>query len=125
MPICDGFGKMRVVKEIDLCTDEYVSKLRQYLLENAHAYFHDKNNEACAFNDFEFFNKTTDREHLCMPDEVMLIDRDWKGIHSYVICTVSKSKEKQRCRDLIQVIQIRDLQYGDWKNGYFLLPELS
>lgn len=112
------------IKDEELCTPEYVEKLRKYLLENAVAFFHDKNNKACAWNDFDYFNKTTDREHLCMPDEVMLIDRDWEGEHCYVICTVSKSKEKQRCKDLIQVIPISELKYGDWCNGCFLLPKL-
>ncbi len=122
--ICERFAKMKVVKDEAECTPEYVEKLRAFLLENAAAYFGDKNNEAKSFSDFDYFNQTTDREHLCMPDEVMLIDRDWHGIHSYVICRVSKGKEKQRVTDIQPVVRIRELKYGDWKNGYFLLPQL-
>lgn len=123
--ISESFQKMKVIKDLESCTPDYVAKLRAYLLEFAANYFQDKNNHACAWNDFEYFNKTTDREHLCMPDEVMLIDRTWEGKHCYVICRVSKSKEKQKCYDLLPVIDVAELKYGDWCNGYFLLPDLS
>lgn len=122
--ICEHFQKMAVIKDEDECTPEYVQKLRTFLLSNAHSFFHDKNNEACAWNDFEYFNKITDREHLCLPDEVMLIDRDWDGVHSYVICKIGKKKTDRACKDLIQVIAISELKYGDWRNSYFLLPRL-
>lgn len=122
--ICDQFAKMKVIKDEKECTPEYLERLRQYLRQNAGAFFNDKNNKACAWNDFEYFNKTTDREHLCLPNEVMLIDREWRGKHSYVICRISASKTKQKAKDLVQVIEISELKYGDWCNGYFLLPRI-
>ena len=78
----NDFFQDRFIKTIEECTPEYVKMLKAYLLNNAKEYFEDDDNEACAFNDFDYFNKTTDREHLCMPDEVMLIDRNWNGVHS-------------------------------------------
>jgi len=117
-------SKRTFLKRLEDLPPGYPEKLHDYLLEHCDAYFNDPDNKACAWNDFDYFNKTTDRLHLVMPDEVMLIDRDWDGDHSYVICKVSESKIRQRCKNLTKVIEIREIDGRHWRNGYFLLPAL-
>jgi len=116
------FNKMKIIKNEKDCTPEYIQKLHDWIMKNAEEYFNDKNNWACAWIDFDFYNKTTDREHLVMPDEVMLIDRRWKEKHSYVICKINKSGDK--AKNLHKVIEIDEIRPLHWRNGYFLLPDL-
>lgn len=107
------------IKNLKECTPEYVAKLREYLLQNANSYFRNPLNEATSFADFERFSIPYRRRDLCLPNEVLLIDRTYDGVHQYVICKVSKTN---RVKELIPVVKISELQWGDWRNGYFLLP---
>jgi hypothetical protein len=113
---------MKYLKDKRLITNDYVAKLEKWLIKHQGTYF-DKNNEAKSLADFEFWqNSPIDREHLCMTSEPMLIDRNHKGVHTYCICTISKNN---KVTSEIPVIEIEKLNYGDWKNGYFLLPILK
>jgi hypothetical protein len=99
----------------------YREKLREYILENPEKMFA-KENEADSWCDFvRFPNSLKDRKHLCMPGEPMLIDRSHKGIHTYCICTIS---EKGKITSELPVVDVSEIPYGKWRNGYFLLPEL-
>lgn len=117
----NDFYKMAIVRNKEECTSEYIAKLHDWIVEHCDEYFNDENKRASSFSDFIYFNKKIDREHLCMPDEVMLIDRKWDGRHSYVICTISA---KNKAKDLFGVIAIDEIRKKHWRNGYFLLPKL-
>lgn len=113
---------MKIIKDKKIVTPLYIAKLHDWLLENQETYFI-QDNEANSFADFDFSpTKTTDRKHLCMPNEVMLIDRSNDGEHTYCICTVSKNNKVTSQKP---VIEVNKLKYGVWKNGYFLLPKLE
>jgi hypothetical protein len=99
----------------------YREKLREHILEN-HEVFFSKENEADSYCDFNRFpTKNTDRLHLCMPNEPMLIDRNYKGVHTYCVCTIS---ERGKITSEYPVVEVNEIPYGKWRNGYFLLPEL-
>lgn len=99
----------------------YRERLRDYILENA-VHIFAKENKADSWCDFDKWpDKKTDRNHLCMPDEPMLIDRNHKGVHTYCICTINKNR---RITSEYPVVEVSELPYGTWKNGYFLLPDL-
>lgn len=99
----------------------YREKLRIYILENPEAIF-DKDNEADSFCDFNRFPaKKTDRVHLCLPNEPILIDRNYEGVHTYCVCTIS---ENGKITSEYPVVAVEEIPYGKWRNGYFLLPEL-
>ena len=118
---------MEIIKDKNLVTREYVDKLKDWILENQETYFSNKDNEANHWQDFDFFNQTTDRKHLIMKDEVMLVDRaDDGGVHCYMICRILGNSKKPRSRveHVAKVINIDDLDGNDWRNGYFLLPKL-
>lgn len=103
----------------------YVDQLKKHILENA-AQFFAKENEAESWFDFcNWSTKKTDRDHLVMPGEVCLIDRQWNGRHAYVICKVWGSVKKPRCKDLLLVCYVDELSRMDWRNGYFLLPVIK
>ena len=117
----------KYIKEESLITDEYVKKLHDYILENQATFFL-KENEADHWRDFEFWpDKKTDRNHLILPKEVCLIDREFDGVHSYVICKISGKVDtsKPRCKHIAKVIEIDELNRANWRNGYFLLPNLA
>lgn len=103
-------------------SDSYIQHLAQWIRENQHTYFKPEN-QADSWADFITFpTMKTDREHLCMPEEVMLIDRDYKGIHMYCICTVGANR---KVTSEIPVIAIEELDRNAWRNGYFLLPNIA
>ena len=115
------------IKDKDLITPEYVEKLKKWILKNQETYFSDKNNKANHWRDFEFFKTIkTDRKHLVLKNEVLLIDREIDSVHCYVICQVygSVKVSKARCKHIAKVINIDNLNRNYWKNGYFLLPNL-
>lgn len=110
------------MKDKNKLTPEYVEKLRRYIISNQDTFFL-KGNEADAWGDFCIFpSMKTDRLHLVLPNEPMLIDRKHKGTHTYCICTIS---EKRKITSEIPVIEIDQLQHDKWRNGYFLLPYLN
>lgn len=112
---------MEYLKDKDLVTPEYVVKLRAHLLENQETFFA-KTNRADSWLDFDRFpTMLTDREHLCMYNEPMLIDRSDKGVHTYCICTISNTGKVTM---QVPVIAIDDMRPECWRNGYFLLPVL-
>lgn len=111
---------MELLKTKRLATPEYIKALRAYILEDQKAFF-SKANQATSWCDFEDFGgkSKVDRRHLCMPTEPMLIDRNFHGIHTFCICTVSANR---RVTMQIPVIQVDELDY--WRAGYYLLPLL-
>jgi len=116
---------MKYLKSTEDVTPEYVEKLKLHIIANQQTFFDDAN-RAHSWSDFDFFKGTvSDRDHLCMPDEPMLIDRSMPfvvgGEHWYVICTVSA---KNKVKQLYPVIKVDDLYRHFWRNGYFLLPTL-
>jgi hypothetical protein len=116
---------MKTIKDKKLINQEYCEELAHWLIDNQETYFV-KENEADAWQDFCYWSdRPTDRYHLVMPGEVCLIDREWNGRHAYVVCQIYGSKETQHAKDLFLVIYIDKLSRNYWKNGYFLLPDLS
>lgn len=111
----------KIFKDKNAVTPEYVQKLKQYLLDNQAVYFSD-DNKATSFSDMVRFPKLkTDRHHLCMPSEPLLIDRSHEGEHMYCICTLS---ENNKITSQIPVVRISEFNERNWRNGYFLLPVL-
>lgn len=114
--------RKEVLKDKEVATSVcYREKLREYILLNAEFIF-SKENEADAFCDFiRWQNRKTDRKHLCLPIEPFLVDRNYKGVHTYCVCTVS---ENGKVTSEYPVIEVSELPDGIWRNGYFLLPDL-
>lgn len=110
------------IKDKKITTSSYYrEKLRDYILEFAESYFKDEN-MADSWCDFEGWpDKKTDRNHLCLPNETMLIDRNYKGVHTYCVCTIGKNR---KITSQFPVIEVSEIPYGVWRNGYFLLPDL-
>lgn len=99
----------------------YRERLRDYIRENA-VFFFSKDNEADSWSDFvKFPESKKDRKHLCLPNEPMLIDRNYEGVHTYCVCTIS---EKNKITSEYPVVEVDEIPYGVWRNGYFLLPDL-
>lgn len=117
--------KTKYIKDNKEITDKYISALYQWLINETTAKeFFDGDYKAKAWNDFDYFNgNTTDREHLVMPNEILLIDREIDGVHCFVICKVSKSKERQRVKDLHKIVEVSKVKY--WRAGYWLLPRFN
>ena len=105
----------------------YVMQFKKWLLLHQEDYFNNKDNKAKHWRDFCHFNSTTDREHLVMKDEIMLIDREINGVHCYVICRIYGNVESStaRVKHIAKVINIDDLERNFWRNGYFLVPVLT
>ena len=113
---------MKYIKKQKKITLDYCNQLAEYIRANSKTFF-DKENEADSWGDFVLWpDKKTDRNHLILKGEICLIDRMWRGVHSYVICEFYGDCRK--VKDLFHVINIDNLPRADWKNGYFLLPEL-
>jgi len=111
----------KFIKDKNLLTTDYCRKLKEHIIKNAKTFFL-KENHACHESDFDFFNKTTDREHLVKYDEVFLVDRkDRNGNRCYVIC-LKNSKDK--IKHLEEIVRISELNPVEWRSGYFLLPIL-
>lgn len=116
---------MKTIKDRNKIGEGYCRVLHYWLKDNAGSFFPDKNNEADSWGDFERWSSSkTDRDHLIMPGEICLIDRMWKGRHAYVVCQFY-GKECRKVRDLFLVIYIDELKTSDWRNGYFLIPDLT
>lgn len=117
---------MNYIKDKTRITVEYAKALKQYIIENQATFFQ-KDNEADHWRDFSYWSdKKTDRKHLIMSTECLLIDREIKGVHCYVICRIlgKETNPKPRVEHLEKVVDIKDLKREYWRNGYFLLPEL-
>lgn len=102
----------------------YRDKLKKWLLEpeNIKVMF-SIDNQADSWCDFlRFPTSKSDRNHLCLPNEPFLVDRKYEGVHTYCICTLS---EKGRITNEFPVMPVSDFKYGEWRNGYFLLPKLD
>ncbi|MEK6881813.1 MAG: hypothetical protein AABY22_19500 [Nanoarchaeota archaeon] len=113
---------MKAIKDRSKITAEYCNKLEKWIKENSKKFFA-KENEARSFCDFETWpDRPIDRNHLIMKGEVCIIDRKWEGRHAYVICQFYGNGRK--VKDLYRVIFVDELKRSDWKNGYFLIPEL-
>ena len=117
---------MKIIKDKKLITDEYVKKLKQWIIENQETYFSEKDNEAKHWRDFSHYGNPCDRKHLVLNTEVLLIDREIDGIHYYVICRIlgKADNPKPKVEHVAKVIDIDDLNRKYWRNGYFLLPAL-
>ncbi len=109
---------------IGIDIEEYIEKLKVWLIENQCTYFSDPEYHAVSYYDFSG-NKTIQlaKRNLCMPDELMLIDRgDKNNVHTYTICSINKNN---KCKDHYYVLPISQLSGEHWRNGYFLLPNLQ
>lgn len=114
---------MKYIKLKEQVTRDYVTKLHDYIKENAHDYFLPEN-EAHSELDFEVFPTIkTDRNHLIKSGELCLIDREWEGVHSYVICRFYARCTK--AEDLFKVIEVSEIDRAHWRNGYFMLPSFE
>lgn len=103
--------------------DAYIKALHDYILKNQETFFA-RDNEATSWYDFNTFPKQLDacRDELCMPHEPFLVDRDHDGVHTYCICTQSN---KGKITSQVPVIKVEELDRKYWRNGYFLLPDLT
>lgn len=109
------------LKDKKAITPEYVQKLRDYILKHQNTFFR-KENEADAWCDFvKWPDSKTDRRHLCMPGEPFLVDRSVDGDHVYCVSTIS---ENAKITMEVPVIKVSELYMAEWKNGYFLLPQI-
>lgn len=117
---------MKTIKDKKLVTTEYCKKLAEWIKKNQETYF-TKENEADSWQDVCLFgDKKTDRNHIIMPGEVVLIDREWNGRHAYVVCQIyGKPFKHVKAKDLFLVVYIDELNRRFWKNGYYLLPLLE
>lgn len=111
-----------ITKNKKMTTSSYYrEKLREWILENAEEYFREEN-MADAWCDFiQWPDKKSDRLHLCLPTETFLVDRNYQGVHTYCICTVGKNR---KITSQSPVVEVSELPYGLWRNGYFLLPDI-
>lgn len=113
---------MKIIKDRKLITIDYCEKLKKYIKENPKQFF-SKENEAYSWGDFEYWpDKKIDRNHLIISGEVCIIDREWNGLHAYVVCQLYAKGTK--AKDLYLVIYVDELNRSDWRNGYFLIPDL-
>lgn len=111
-----------IIKDKKSISGSYIENLRNWIIQNQHSYFCSKNKAISWYDFVKFPTLKSDRNHLCMPDEVMLIDRAYKGTHTYCICTISSNG---KLTSQIPVIAIDELDGNAWRNGYFLLPDLT
>ena len=113
---------MKFIKDKNLVTIEYCRKLKEWIKSNPEAFFA-KENEAYAWCDFECWpDWKRDRNHLIIKGEICIIDREWEGRHAYVVCQFYGNTRK--VKDLYFVIWVDDLKRSDWRNGYFLIPDI-
>lgn len=113
---------MKTIKDRNLITAEYCTQLEAWIKENPLTFF-GKDNECHGWGDFCYWpDKPMDRNHLIMSGEVCIIDRNWQGRHAYVVCQFYAKGTK--VKDLYRVIWVDHLNRSDWKNGYFLIPDL-
>lgn len=120
---------MKVIKDCEKICLQYVDELRNWIVENQRTYFRNKDFKAYSWQDFDHFYKhgsmkKVSRRELVMPGEPLIIDRDYGGVHAYVICTITGQKRKQ-VNHLYHLIDIADLEPDVWRNGYFLVPNIK
>lgn len=109
------------IKDKEYLTAGYCKRVGDWIKNNPKIFF-DVSNEAEWWEDFNHWpTKSTDRQHLVLNGEVCVIDRMWNGQHAYVACQMRKNG----CKDLYLVCYVSELKRSDWKNGYFLLPDLN
>lgn len=113
---------MKYIKKEEEMTLEQRSKLEIFIRDYSQVFF-DKDNEADSWGDFNRFpDMKTDRNHLVVSGEICVIDREWKGRHAYVVCKLYAHGDK--AKDLFPVVFVDELKRSDWRNGYFLIPDL-
>lgn len=114
---------MKYIKDRNKITAQYCNLLEDYIKKNPKKFF-SKKNEADSWGDFiQWPNKKTDRNHLILKGEVCIIDRLYNGRHAYMVCQFYGDCRK--VKDLYHVIYVDDLKRSDWRNGYFLIPDLT
>ena len=99
----------------------YIQKLAEYIPNNMESIFADENMADAWCDMVTFPTMKSDREHICMPDEPFLVDRNVNGVHTFCVCTIS---ENRRITSEFPVIAVEELPKHQWRNGYFLLPNL-
>lgn len=112
-----------IIKKVPLDISAYANKLRFWIIDNQGGYF--EYMRATHWRDFDYFDskKTVTRREFVMPNEHLLIDRDFEGEHWYVICQITGNvRNKARVTHIHPVIKISELDRNFWRNGYFLLP---
>ena len=113
---------MKFIKDKNLITQEYCERLSDWILNNQAVFFADEN-FAVDWHDFEYWpDIKSDRKHLIMSGEVCIVDREWQDRHAYVVCLFYGKKRK--IKDLFKVINVDKLDRANWRNGYFLIPDI-
>jgi len=114
---------MRSIKDRKLITADYCNRLEKWIKKNPNIFF-SEDNEADSWGDFLLFpDKKTDRNHLILRGEVCIIDRTYNGRHAYMVCQFYGNCRK--VKDLYLVLYVDDLKRNEWRNGYFLIPDLD
>lgn len=112
----------KIIKKSTDMSLEQKTKLEIFIKKYPHIFFAEENG-ACSWGDFSRWpNKETTRNHLIMPEEVAVIDRKWHGRHTYVVCQFYGNGDK--VKDLFPLVYVDELQRHEWRNGYFLIPDL-
>lgn len=113
---------MKIIKKLEDMTLEQRYKLELFI-KNYPKRFFSKENEAHSWGDFNRWpDHAHDRNHIIMSGEICIIDRIWEGRHCYVVCKFYAHGDK--VKDLFPVVYVDDLRRSDWRNGYFLIPDL-
>jgi len=100
-------------------------ELKDYILNHTKEIFSDEN-KATSFADFCRWPdlKTTDRNHLIMPRECCLIDRNYQGESWIMICQFYGKNNGDRVRDIYAIIRTEEIYKKGFKCGYWLIPDL-
>jgi hypothetical protein len=113
----------KVIKDRSRINEAYATRLGKFITHYPKIFFADSN-KADSWADFETWpDKKTDRRHLIIKGEVCVIDRMWEGRHAYVISQFYGNGKK--VKDLYLVCYVDDLKRTDWRNGYYLIPDLD
>jgi len=128
------YKKLEEFKDFPNGLRSYAINFSSYLKDHAKEYFNDPDYKASDMRDFETFHDfPVNRDHLVYYGELLLVDLEWPGCDrgNYVICQVTRGKHKLctgrivHLKPLEPVMPIANLKYGDWRNGYFLLPVIK
>jgi hypothetical protein len=115
---------MKTIKNLDKMTFS-TAQLTEYILKNTKEVF-SKENEADSFADFcRWPDSKTDRNHLIMPGEVCLIDRNYNGESWIMICKFYGKDNGDKVKDLYPVIETEKIWNKGFHCGYFLIPDLN
>lgn len=121
-------------KNIKELPTDYFEKLAEYIKNNTVQFC---TNEATSESDYNYFKTIkSDRDHLVKYGELMIVDLEHNDLgrhygHWYAVCQVTRRRYKLENGRVVElkviswVADIESLKYGDWKNGYFLLPRLD